>query len=41
MKKSVLTGRAVTDARILQFPSAKFPETDSEDAGVDPAVLWV
>ena len=26
MKKSVLTGRAVTDARILKFPSAKFPE---------------
>ena len=26
MTKSVLTGRAVTDARILKFPSAKFPE---------------
>jgi signal transduction histidine kinase len=26
MKKSVLTGRAVTDARILKFPAAKFPE---------------
>jgi signal transduction histidine kinase len=26
MKQSVLTGRAVTDARILKFPSAKFPE---------------
>jgi len=26
MKKSLLTGRAVTDARILKFPSAKFPE---------------
>ena len=26
MKKSVVTGRAVTEARILKFPSAKFPE---------------
>jgi signal transduction histidine kinase len=26
MKQSVLTGRAVTEARILKFPSAKFPE---------------
>jgi signal transduction histidine kinase len=26
MKTSVLTGRAVTEARILKFPSAKFPE---------------
>jgi signal transduction histidine kinase len=26
MTKSVLTGRAVTDARILRFPAAKFPE---------------
>ena len=26
MKKSVVTGRAVTDGRILKFPSAKFPE---------------
>src|SRR5229473_3889657 len=26
MKKSVLTGRAVTDARILKFPAALFPE---------------
>ena len=26
MKKSVVTGRALTEARILKFPSAKFPE---------------
>jgi signal transduction histidine kinase len=26
MTKSVLTGRAVTDARILKFPATKFPE---------------
>src|SRR5271165_6214985 len=26
MKVSVMTGRAVTDGRILKFPSAKFPE---------------
>ena len=26
MKTSVLTGRAVTDSRILKFPAAKFPE---------------
>ncbi|MGC2186058.1 MAG: ATP-binding protein [Terriglobales bacterium] len=26
MKKSVVTGRALTDSRILKFPSARFPE---------------
>ena len=33
MKQYRLTGRAMTEARVLRFPSSLFPELGAENAG--------
>ena len=35
MKRFTVTGRALTDGRLLKFPAALFPRTHTKDAGTD------